>query len=877
MREEVHLTFLYSVRLAGWFLPAAVALVVPGLAIAVPVPVTVTITSVECTQDDECDAAGIEAAGESWPDFYAKIFINGVMTQTVRAPDDQKKIEPQGWAATVTVDDSVTPTVPITIQIWDHDSTSGDDLGDASPQADHNNLDLVLNLANGFISGDSSTACATGDGVDTDDEEYYPMKVCFDITGLDQDGDGLMDNWEKNGFDADGNGTIDIDLPGWGASPTHKDLFVELDYETTRPPTRNGIAALKRAFALAPVSNPDGKTGINLHVDVGNLSDPTANEAGVSGTCTNGIDDDGSGLTDGLDPTCIRYVDVNAEGVAADCNNDSVDNDGDGQIDGNDPQCQVGDNFGGGEGLPPTVGACGLDTVFASTKALRFNPQRARIFHYAIQAVAPVAAPGAPPLNCLGGQGEIGGNDFISHNRDAGTLMHELGHNLNLQHGGSDSNNCKPNYISVMNYNLQGGIPRVSGGVIIDYSPPRQAFDGSSRSAAPLGPLVENTLNENNPIDPGDPVNQAIFMSLTNTMVTVPLNARPDYSGDLSDPPFESPVVANIDNGIAATAMTPTIGSPGCSNGSTNSTLNGDSDWSRIALAFRQFAAAADGAVIPSDETGATEDEINQIFTDIHRTNLKVSLAATPNPVAAGTIATYVATVTNAGPNPATGPSLTLKLPPETARTGLLPSKCREATPGMTICTFDPTLAGASSSVTLQAALPDDFVYNAGAPLPITATASVEDLAGTESDPSDNSVSTSITAVAVADLSITSFDVDNPPVQMLIGESVVINLSSAISSAGPSSPMDTFLTLNAKADGGVFVWSTWLKTSQVALKIGEDRRLNDHAVILCRTLGKHLFHFTHGIAPARTPDSDPDLSNNDVRTSLAVECLQEHN
>ena len=102
----------------------------------------------------------------------------------------------------------VTPMVPVTIQIWDHDSTSGDDLGDASPQSDHNNLDLVVNLANGgFWSGDTSTSCATGDGVDTDDDEYYPMKVCFDITvGTDQDGDGLMDDWENFGFDADGDG-----------------------------------------------------------------------------------------------------------------------------------------------------------------------------------------------------------------------------------------------------------------------------------------------------------------------------------------------------------------------------------------------------------------------------------------------------------------------------------------------------------------------------------------------------------------------------------------------------------------------------------------------------------------------------------------------
>ncbi len=32
--------------------------------------------------------------------------------------------------------------------------------------------------------------------------------------------------------------------------------------------------------------------------------------------------------------------------------------------------------------------------------------------------------------------------------------MHELGHNLGLRHGGMDDLNCKPNYLSVMNYFL---------------------------------------------------------------------------------------------------------------------------------------------------------------------------------------------------------------------------------------------------------------------------------------------------------------------------------------------------------------------------------------------------------------------------------------
>ena len=38
----------------------------------------------------------------------------------------------------------------------------------------------------------------------------------------------VLDGWEANGLDSDGNGTFDVALPG--ASPVHKDLSVEMDY-----------------------------------------------------------------------------------------------------------------------------------------------------------------------------------------------------------------------------------------------------------------------------------------------------------------------------------------------------------------------------------------------------------------------------------------------------------------------------------------------------------------------------------------------------------------------------------------------------------------------------------------------------------------------
>jgi uncharacterized repeat protein (TIGR01451 family) len=73
----------------------------------------------------------------------------------------------------------------------------------------------------------------------------------------------------------------------------------------------------------------------------------------------------------------------------------------------------------------------------------------------------------------------------------AGTFMHELGHNLGLDHGGQSGVNYKPNYLSVMNYLFQNGIPyaaevgsTVPVGFRIDYS----------EQALPM--LDEHSLNE---------------------------------------------------------------------------------------------------------------------------------------------------------------------------------------------------------------------------------------------------------------------------------------------------------------------------------------------------------------------------------------------
>lgn len=68
-----------------------------------------------------------------------------------------------------------------------------------------------------------------GDGLTNEVEK----RLGTNPRNLDADGDGLLDGWEVYGVNG-------IDLPGKGASPLHKDIFVEMDY-MRRASAANGL------------------------------------------------------------------------------------------------------------------------------------------------------------------------------------------------------------------------------------------------------------------------------------------------------------------------------------------------------------------------------------------------------------------------------------------------------------------------------------------------------------------------------------------------------------------------------------------------------------------------------------------------------------
>ena len=243
----------------------------------------------------------------------------------------------------------------------------------------------------------------------------------------------------------------------------------------------------------------------------------------------------------------------------------------------------------------PLVSAFGyLDSI----KPTNFNQAKAPYFHYNIWAHHYSEHIGSS------GRAESPGNDFLvtlgsftneigTRFHQAGTFVHELGHNLNLGHGGSEGINCKSNYLSVMNYLFQvTGLTSVNGGTTtttIDYS--RDALPNLQEAQ-----LVENSGISNGPI--------RTFWNDTNGITRSGLgNGALDWNGNgLIDPNLVS---VNLNNFKIC-------GYSGLE------TLNGFNDWNHLLLKFTNTGNYADGVhnnlppELTFEEFKQLEEELNE-------------------------------------------------------------------------------------------------------------------------------------------------------------------------------------------------------------------------------------------------------------------------
>lgn len=412
-----------------------------------------------------------------------------------------------------------------------------------------------------FAIGDSYT-------VDNDGAFTIAISDSSSTTIIDSDDDGLWDHWETQGggIDINNDGTIDLDLYSLGARPDHRDIFLEIDWTDgsnfigdlrNHKPLDDAISDIKNAFA---------SHGIALHVD----------------------------LSDAIDETNdLRCIDFSAY-------------------------------------LPNTIESCPYGVAsFDSVKLSYFGKgfteiqkeARKFVYHYALFV--------GSRFNESSGIAELRGNDlivaiqckaaldyrcqtdrysgkFISKRAaQAGTLMHELGHNLGLMHGGADNYNYKPNYISIMNYHFQfSGVLKSDGTTDLDYSDKK------------LPSLNEYSLTENNGIQ--DPDHQTYYTC------NLP-NFERDYANNIYGPVegnssinwncFEEPIPipqydSNVNRVITYTGTSSTINYDdtiwGDSYGISNDglvLLEGHNDWANLELNFRNSWDWLEGyhLLIPSE------------------------------------------------------------------------------------------------------------------------------------------------------------------------------------------------------------------------------------------------------------------------------------
>lgn len=850
-----------------------------GLSVVDPSPVAAapfTPTTLTITQVVELDDPD-PGLGQGDGDFYAQVQIGAFPAQT--GPEQSGEDFNPFWTFSEDVDRAVNVTsVPVTLTLLDADGIGAepDDIIDLNPVDNVQQLLFDVELDTGAWTATNvpgrplNQSCFQGDG----DREHFGFteggeqgRLCLDFSTIssngDADGDGLPDGWESLGYDADGDGTIDVDLPAFGADPNHKDLFLELDTMAGNTPGRAQIQAMKAAFAAAPVdagtngaslsggadanSNPDGTAGINLWVDTGTQTDSNASEDGAgAGTCGDGID-----------------------------------NGSDGDADDNDADCLIGDDLGGGNQVPAT-GISDLNSDFYTVKGANFDPDRRLIFRYGLSA-APGFEDGSTAGNsCFdgvdnggdgdtdgdddddcwpwgGGWGEVGGNDFIEYNHDGGTIMHELGHTLNLRHGGNENDNCKPNYVSVMNYDNQSGIRQNAGGSILDYSPPRTA---TGRGVAPLAPLTENNLNETAILDSTDASNQFVFNDADGDKVRNALNATADYNGD--GDATDNPVTVNVDDADSD-------GDPAaCDNGSSNDTHTGFDDWSAISIQFRQFGDAEDGAIDKITEPEITLPELQELEEDLNTADLSVTKSDSSDPVAAGAQLTYSLTVANDGPNPSDATVLTDTLPSEVAYVSD-DAGCTDAG-GVVTCELGALATGDSTTVAIVAEVDAAVVHHNGGPTTITNSASVANDAGPDPDPANNEVSEDTQVVAEADLAVDDATVEVPSALAVIGSSFDVTVTSQVSNGGPSSPIDAVVTSEGSSPGGS-VAPTSQESSVTALAVGSPQAVGETFTLECVTPGVQTFTFDVAIAPANAADSDPNPANDTAQVSVDIDCV----
>ncbi|MET7329740.1 CARDB domain-containing protein [Nonomuraea sp. NPDC005650] len=460
-------------------------------------------------------------------DYYPKVQIaDGPIQEGPRIEDDEFSPlglpeAPNGWVFTKSDLPGDKPTVNITVAMWDWDNglRTNDDRMDISPQPQDNELNLVYDFRSGTLSGDGlvpGTPCVDTNGrsrgqscVQGNGDHGYPedndgriTKIGISVTTVqpDTDQDGIPDIVELSGV-RDRNGTVLADLPALGADPCRKTIILQTDWMAngnhSHRPKDAAIALVKNAFAAAPTkaANPCPYPGTHpdgidfIHIPGRQIAEQPTMGLDNNGDFRNARNADlpeelaryahyaifahdimrGSGTASRPDP-----------GTSGECCEPTRDNNKDFIVTLGSWRTMCVADFGrdyGGDGRLQTSPA-GDDELVGGTQ-IHVGPDRKCDTTSAHPTDRQVLTPGTGADDARLGTVQD----------QAGTIMHELGHALSLRHGGNSEENWKPNYLSVMNYFFQTGIPNSPPPLLVDAM--RDWKKGAVRLGYSLGKLDE--------------------------------------------------------------------------------------------------------------------------------------------------------------------------------------------------------------------------------------------------------------------------------------------------------------------------------------------------------------------------------------------------
>ena len=231
-----------------------------------------------------------------------------------------------------------------------------------------------------------------GTCVSTTDTVGSQFKPCTAGRAADSDLDGIADYAELLGVDEV---TEDLPLRRWGAHPLHKDVFAEVDWD-------NGLGA---GYLLTGQWNDLGADPFATRLHDG-YKDGTAEE----------LDN-----PDGVDGINLHFDVAGSPWLDKDTN--------------------LALFFDGG-GSSQAVDVC---TSFSSRRLDSMNVARRPYFHYVCVDDEDGGVGNRPGLSVR-----------VTNQTNGAVVIHELGHNMGLSHGGFEAFNGKPHYVSVMNYGFPG-------------------------------------------------------------------------------------------------------------------------------------------------------------------------------------------------------------------------------------------------------------------------------------------------------------------------------------------------------------------------------------------------------------------------------------